>query len=120
MTQKEIYSIEVDARKAVLKRLEQPLKLAKAQAEKDRQKRNESLEKLSSYRSLEEARELYGYDVITKKEFEEAELFFEEKENVKNQKLPSELAYEMLSDYYAHLSWEARILAENDEADGNA
>lgn len=114
MKQKQTINIDVEARNLVLKRLEQPIKLLKARAEKDRSERNERLDRLSSYKSLEEAHTLWGFDYITTEEYEEAERFFENKEKMLNERLPSEYALDMLSEFYDHIAWEARVLAEND------
>lgn len=114
MTKTQVRNHEIEARTLVLKRLEQPIKLLKAQAEKDRSVRNERLDKLSSYKSLEEAHTLWGFDYITKEEFEEAKRFLENKEKMLNERLPSEYALDMLSEFYDHIAWEARVLAEND------
>lgn len=114
MEQKQINNIDVEARKLVLKRLEQPIKLLKVQAEKDRINRKERLDKLSSYKSLEEAHNLWGMDYITDEEFDEAKIFFENKEKMLNERLPSEYALDIISEYYDHIAWEAKVLAEND------
>lgn len=119
MTKNQIRNLEIEARTLVLKRLEQPIKLLKAQTQKDLAERKARLDKLSQFSSLEEARELWGYNAITQKEFEEAEHFFTEKEEQLDEKLPSELALEVIAAFYDRISWEKRVFEENDGIDEN-
>lgn len=70
--------MEIEARKEVLRKIENPFKRLQAQAEKNLQKCKDKIEAAKTYSSVEEAREMWGYDAITEDELHDIERFFEE------------------------------------------
>ena len=92
--------MEIEARKEVLKKIENPFKRLKAQADKNLQK---------TYSSVEEAREMWGYDAITEDELHDVERFFEEGEDfVANRISPQEYAVRILGEFVSRLRSEIR------------
>lgn len=97
---------EIKARKLVLKRLEHPLALAKAAAEKKHSERLARLEELGEYKTYEEAHEAYGWDLITAEEFEAVVNFLEHKEELKGERSAEEYAADMMQEFVARLQRE--------------
>ena len=101
--------MEIEARKEVLKKIENPFKRLQAQAEKCLQKRKDKIDAAKQYASVEEAREMWGYDAITDDEFHDIERFFEEGEDfIANQISPQEYAVRILGEFVARLRSDIR------------
>lgn len=101
---------EIKARKLVLKRLEHPLVLAKAAAEKKRSERIARLEELGEYKTYEEAHDAYGWGFITEEEFEAVKSFLEHKEELKSERSAEEYAADMIQEFVARLQREITSL----------
>lgn len=97
---------EIKARKLVLKRLEHPLALAKATAEKKRSERHARLEELGEYKTYDEAHDAYGWGYITEEEFEAIKNFLEHKEELKGERSAEEYAADMMQEFVARLQRE--------------
>lgn len=101
--------LEINARKEVLKKLENPFKRLQAQAKKNLQKRKDKIETAKQYASVEEAREMWGYDAITDDEFYDIERFFEEGEDyISNRISPPEYAVRILGEFMSRLRSDIR------------
>ncbi|MGN0789051.1 MAG: hypothetical protein ACI4MY_03870 [Christensenellales bacterium] len=98
--------IEIKARQEVLKRLEYPYKQLKVATEKEVEKRKAKIEKMKQYKSLDEAHELWGFDVISDKEYEEAIEFFENSEKFINEPIIVEYALRILGSVMGGLRYE--------------
>lgn len=94
---------EIKARSLVVKRLEHPLALAKAAAEKKRNERIARLEELGEYKTYEEAHDAYGWGFITAEEFESIKNFLEHKEELKSERSAEEYAADILQEFVARL-----------------
>lgn len=93
--------------KMAMTRLEHPLKLAKAAAEKAAQQREAQAEKLAGYASPEEAQEAFGFGNITEAEFRRiCDLF--EGIVYEAEISDEEAAYNILRDFYDDLAREVR------------
>lgn len=97
---------EIKARKLALKRLEHPLALSKAAAEKKRSERIARLEELGEYKTYEEAHDAYGWGFITEEEFESIKNFLEHKEELKGERSAEEYAANILQEFVARLQRE--------------
>ncbi len=101
--------LEINDRKEVLKKLENPLKRLRAQADKKLQKRKDKIEATKTYSSVEKARGMWGYDAITEDELQYIERFFEEGEDfIVNRILPQEYAVRILGEFISRLRNEIR------------
>ena len=106
--EREALKIEIKARKELAKRLEHPLKLLKAAAEKERQKRKERIEHLTEYKSYREAQDAYGWELITEEEFDEIVRILEEgTEALEKETSPAEIAENLLMKFIGNLNYEA-------------
>lgn len=114
--------LEIKARKELRKRLDHPLKLIKAAAEKELQKRQARVEKNREFKTYEEAHEAYGWGTITEQEFREiAEAIESGQEYVENTRTPVEIASDMLREITGRLEREIRdfeflLLPEEEQA----
>lgn len=96
--------MEIEARKEVLKKIENPFKRLQAQADKNMQKRKDKIAAAKTYSSVEEAREMWGYDAITEDELHDVERFFEEGEDfIANRISPQEYAVRILGEFISRL-----------------
>ncbi len=101
--------MEIDARKEVIKKIENPFKRLQVQAERNLQKRKNKIAAARQYSSVEEAREMWGYDVITDDELHDIERFFEEGEDyIANRISPPEYAVRILGEFIARLRSDIR------------
>lgn len=94
---------EIKSRKLVLKRLESVVSRANEKARAVRAARLARLDELSEYKSLREAQDAYGWDLITEEEYAQLQRFFEEKEELKDSPSPEEYAAEILGRFVAGL-----------------
>ena len=69
--------LEIQARKEVLRKIENAFKRLKRQAESNFEKRKTKVRNAREYKSVEEAQEAWGYDFITYEQFEEIKRIFE-------------------------------------------
>lgn len=101
--------LEIQSRKEVLKKIENPYERLKRQAEANYEKRKQKVQVASEYRTVEEAHEAYGYDCITEQEYNEIVVIFEKgKEYVENSLSPQEVAVKILGEYIGRLNHEIR------------
>ncbi len=101
--------MEIEARKEVLRKIENPFKRLQAQADKNVQKRKDKIDAAKTYSSVEEAREMWGYDAITEDELHDVERFFEEGEDfIANQISPQEYAVRILGEFISRLRSDIR------------
>lgn len=73
--------LEISAREEVVKKLSAPQKLLSEQAKARLEKRKAKVASACEYRNIEEARDAWGYDCISEKEFEEIKSIFERGED---------------------------------------
>lgn len=97
---------EIKARSLVVKRLEHPLALAKAAAEKKRNERLARLEELGEYKTYAEAHDAYGWGWITEDEFASITAFLEHKEEMKSERSAEEYAADMMQELVGRLKRE--------------
>lgn len=79
MTEKEKnekWLMEIKARRDVIAKIKNPLERLRKQAEKNLQARKNKVAAAREYASIEEAREIWGYNGITEKEFDEIKKVF--------------------------------------------
>lgn len=101
--------LEIQSRKEVLKKIENPYERLKRQAEANYEKRKQKVQSVGEYRTVEEAHEAYGYDCITEREYNEiVEIFEKGKEYVVNSLSPQEVAVKILGEYIGKLNHEIR------------
>lgn len=101
--------MKIEARKEVLKKIENPFKRLQAQADKNFQKRKDKMDAAKTYSSVEEAREMWGYDAITEDELHDVERFFEEGEDfIANRIPPQEYAVRILGEFVSRLRSDIR------------
>lgn len=101
--------MEIEARKEVLRKIENPFKRLQAQADKNVQKRKDKIDVAKTYSSVEEAREMWGYDAITEDELHDVERFFEEGEDfIANRISPQEYAVRILGEFISRLRSDIR------------
>ncbi len=101
--------MEIDARKEVLRKIDNPFKRLQTQADKNVQKRKDMIATAKTYSSVEEAREMWGYDAITEDELHDVERFFEEGENfIANRISPQEYAVRILGEFISRLRSDIR------------
>lgn len=101
--------MEIEARKEVLRKIENPFKRLQAQAEKNLQKCKDKIEAAKTYSSVEEAREMWGYDAITEDELHDIERFFEEGEDfIANRISSQEYAVRILGEFISRLRSDIR------------
>lgn len=114
MTEKELQErasikLEIEARKEVLKKVENAFKRLRKQADSNLEKRKEKVRAAREYRSLDEAHEAWGYDFITDEEFEEIKKVFELGDAyIENNLSPQEVAVNILGRFIAGLNKEIR------------
>ena len=68
--EREAIKLEIRARKEVLKKLENPLKRLRQQADANYEKRKTRIQAAREYGSIEGAHDAWGYDCITEEEYE--------------------------------------------------
>lgn len=90
---------EIRSRKLVLKRLEYPLSLAVAAAEKEKTARLKRLDELGQYKDFRDAQDAYGFGVITEEEYDAVLDFLENKEKMEAVKSPEEHAADILQEF---------------------
>lgn len=127
---KKAITLELRARKELLKRLEYPSKLIDAAAQKEKARRAARIENARQYKDFHDAQDAYGYGCITEEEFDEiCEALELGDEYIEKEKHPVEVAAEILADFVrrqlseiGNLQWEllpdkekARIRKQNDE-----
>lgn len=101
--------MEIEARKEVLRTIENPFKRLQVQADKNVQKRKDKIAAAKTYSSVEEAREMWGYDVITEDELHDVERFFIEGEDfIANRISPQEYAVRILGEFISRLRSDMR------------
>lgn len=114
MTEKELQEresvqLEIQARRVVLNKVENAFKRLKIQAEANYEKRKEKVLAARSYRSIDEAHDAWGYDLITDKEFEEIKKIFESgDEYIKHKLSPQEISVKILGHFMGRLEAEIR------------
>lgn len=114
MTEKELQErasikLEIEARKEVLKKVENAFKRLRKQADSNLEKRKEKVRAAREYRSLDEAHEAWGYDFITDEEFEEIKKVFELGDAyIENDLSPQEVAVNILGRFMGGLNKEIR------------
>lgn len=114
MTEKELrerasIKLEIEARKEVLKKVENAFKRLRKQADSNLEKRREKVRAAREYRSLDEAHEAWGYDFITDEEFEEIKKVFELGDAyIENNLSPQEVAVNILGRFIGGLNKEIR------------
>lgn len=97
---------EIRARKLVIKRLEHPLALARAAAEKKKAAREARLDELGEYKTFNDAQEAYGFGAISEEEFDQIVDFLENKEQMKSVRSPEEHAADILQEFVVGLERE--------------
>lgn len=113
--------LEIKARKELARRLDHPLKLLEAAAEKEQKKRKERIESLSEYKSYREAQDAYGWEIITEEEFDEIVRILEEgTEKLEKERTPVEVAKNILNRFINGLvsevaSFEFDLLPEEEK-----
>lgn len=99
--------LEIKARKELLRRLDHPQKLLRAATEKEAQKRKERIEKLTQYKSYQEAQDDYGWGFITEEEFDEVVRIMETgTEEIEKEITPVEVAEHILAEFVGRLMHE--------------
>jgi len=103
--------LEIKARKEVTKRLTYPIdQLVKADA-KERAKREERAATLSEYKTIAEAQDAYGYDLITDDEYHAiCEAIESGEKYVEETMTPVNLALKILRDFTRQMESEIRSL----------
>lgn len=103
--------LEIKARKEVTKRLTYPIdQLMKADA-KERAKREERAATLSEYKTIAEAQDAYGYDLITDDEYHAiCEAIESGEKYVEETMTPVNLALKILRDFTRQMESEIRSL----------
>ena len=99
----EMWLLEINARKEVIKKLSSVLKRLRKVGEVKLQERKAQVEARKQYASVEEARELWGYNGITDDELHEIERMFEEGELYVQCISPQEAAVKILENYISGL-----------------
>lgn len=106
---REAIRLEIKARKEVLKKLENPLKRLRQQADANYEKRKTRIQAAREYGSIEEAHDAWGYDCITEEEYEEIKRVFElGDEYVEKHISPQEAAVKILERFVGGLYTEIR------------
>ncbi len=111
MTDKEKLDLklEIKARKLLLKKLGNVSERMNKQAQKQIDNRKAEVEQMSEYRSIEEARDAYGWNIITEEQFEEFKKMFEAGEDyVDNRVSAEEVASGMLNDFLSRIKRDIR------------
>lgn len=120
---------EARVRRAVLRRLEQPIKLAGAVVEKEDKAAQASREKLSGYATEEEANDAYGWDIITEDEYKEVVRILRGEAEGPKEKTEAQAVLETLREFASKIEhetssfeWEALTPEEQEKAraDGEA
>ena len=107
--EREALTLEIRARKEVLRKIENAYKRLKKQAEANYEKRKEKAQAASEYKSIEEAHDAWGYDCITEQEYNEIVKIFElGAEYVEKHLSPQEVAVKILGEFMGRLSSEIR------------
>lgn len=119
MTEKEklelkYLKLEIRARKEILKKIENPYRRLIDQAHAQQEKRKAEVLAAREYKSIEEARDAWGYDCITEKEFEEIKRVFEKGEaHIEKDLSPQEVAVEMFGEFINRLHTEIRCFEDD-------
>ena len=111
MTDKEKLDLklEIKARKLLLKKLSNVSERMNKQAQKQIDNRKAEVEQMSEYRSIEEASDAYGWNIITEEQFEEFKKMFEAGEDyVDNRVSAEEVASGMLNDFLSRIKRDIR------------
>lgn len=123
-------TLELKARKELLKRLQHPTQLIDTAAKKEKDKRAARIENARQYTSYQDAQDAYGWGIITEEEFDEVVKAMELGDKyVNEEKSPVEVAAEILADFVRkqlseihNLEWELlpekekeRIRKQNEE-----
>ena len=107
--EREALTLEIRARKEVLRKIENAYNRLKKQAEANYEKRKEKAQAASEYKSIEEAHDAWGYDCITEQEYNEIVKIFElGAEYVEKHLSPQEVAVKILGEFMGRLSSEIR------------
>ena len=120
--ERESVKLEIRARKEVLKKLDNPYKRLRQQADSNYEKRKARVQAAREYRSVEEAHDAWGYDCITEEEFEEIKRVFELGDEYMEKHLsPQEVAVEILGRFISGLyteikSFEFDLLSPEEQA----
>lgn len=90
---------EIRSCQLALKRLEHPIALAVAAAEKKKLARLKRLEELGRFKDARDAQDAYGFGCITEEEYDAVLDFLEHKEEMKSVKSPEEHAADILQEF---------------------
>lgn len=102
-------TLEIKARREVLRKIENAYKRLKRQAEANYEKRKQKIQSASEYKSIDEAHDAWGYDCITEQEYNEIVKIFEHgEEYVEKQLSPQEVAVKILGEFMGRLNSEIR------------
>ena len=121
--EREAIKLEIRARKEVLKKLENPFKRLRQQADANYEKSKTRIQAVREYGSIEEAHDAWGYDCITEEEYEETKRVFElGDEYVEKHISPQEAAVKILGQFISGLyteihSFEFDLLPNNRQVD---
>lgn len=99
---------EARVRRLALKRLQTPLKLARAAMKKDEAEAMAVRQKLAGYSSYEEAHEAYGWGFITEDELDTVSDILSGKTEQKGLRPESAAVYDILVEFASRLADEAR------------
>lgn len=93
-------TLEMKARKELLKRLQHPIQLIDTAAKKEKDKRTARIENARQFKDYNDAQDAYGYGCITEEEFDEVVKALElGEEYIEKEKSPVEVAAEILADF---------------------
>ena len=112
---------EIRARRLVIKKVENAYSRLSQQAENQLNKRKQKVAEFQGYRSVEEARDAYGWDIITEEEFRSIEEMFEKGEkSILNDRSAEEYAAQILGEFITRLkhdisSIEFELLPEKEQ-----
>lgn len=107
--EREAFTLEIQSRKEVLKKIENAYKRLKQQAQANYEKRKLKVQSASEYKSIEEAHDAFGYDCITEDEYYEiVEIFEKGEEYVEKHLSPQEVAVKILGEFIGRLYSEIR------------
>lgn len=107
--ERDALTLEIRARREVLRKIENAYKRLKKQAEANYEKRKAKVQSASEYKSIDEAHDAWGYDCITENEYNEIVKIFEQgEEYVEKQLSPQEVAVKILGEFIGRLNSEIR------------
>lgn len=121
MNNKEDLKCEIKARKLVIKKVENAHKRLSQQAENQLNKRKQKVAEFQGYKNVDDARDAYGWGMITQEEFWEIEDNFEKgEEAILNQLSAEECAAQILNEFIVRLkhdisSLEFELLPEKEQ-----